>query len=73
MTFRSSRRSTYSLGHVCAKACVLIAALSATVCQTVSAHDLSAERVVFQTKLGDLEFALYPKVRNKQPWCLSGG
>jgi cyclophilin family peptidyl-prolyl cis-trans isomerase len=29
---------------------------------TVSAHELSPERIVFQTKLGDLEFALYPKV-----------
>lgn len=34
--------------------------------QAVEAHELSSERIVFQTKHGNLEMALYPKVRPAQ-------
>lgn len=40
----------------------VVAVLISLQAHAVGGHTLSAERVVFQTKHGDLEFALYPKV-----------
>ena len=41
---------------------VVVVLLISLQVRAAGGHTLSAERVVFQTKHGDLEFALYPKV-----------
>ena len=41
---------------------VIVVVLISLQVHAAGGHTLSAERVVFQTKHGDLEFATYPKV-----------